>query len=74
MVESQAAPLKKPYFSSVDQTAVTFSCSEVITLVHNAVCKSKSGGCASTQQISAEPEPQRVWKEEEEEVAVVSSL
>lgn len=67
--ESRAAPLKKP----LDQTAVTFRSREVMTLVHNAVCKSKSESCASTQQISTEPEPQRVWKEEEE-VTVVSWL
>lgn len=68
----QAASLKKPYLTS-PPSAVTLRSSEVITLVHNAVCKSKSGSCWSTQQISAEPQPQRVWKEEEE-VAAVSSL
>lgn len=67
--ESRAAPLKPQ-----DQTAVTFRSREVMTLVHNAVCKSKSESCSSTQQISAEPDPQRVWKKEEEEVTVVSWL
>ena len=72
--ESQAATSVKPYLTSLDPTAVTFRSSEVtITLVHSAVCESKGGSSSSTQQISAEPEPQRVWKEEEE-LAVVSSL
>lgn len=46
------------------QTAVTFRCSEVIILVHKAAYESKSGNCSGTQADSAEPEPQRVWKEQ----------
>lgn len=49
--ESQAAPLKNFYLVTLDRTAVTFRCSEVIILVHNAVCKSNSRSCSSTQQI-----------------------
>lgn len=62
-------PVEKPQ----DPTAVALRSSEVTTLVHNAVRKSKCESCSSTQ-ISAEPEPQRVWKEEKEEVVVVGSL
>ena len=39
----------------------------VTTLVLKAVCKSKSGSSSNSQHISAQPEPQRVWREEEEE-------
>lgn len=63
-------PAEKPQ----DPTAVALRSSEVTTVVHNAVRKSKCESCSSTQRISAEPEPQRVWKEEKEEVVVVGSL
>ena len=46
----------------------------MINVIHDAACKSKTGGNSNTQQFSAEQEPQRVGKEGVEKVAAVSAL